>query len=126
MSALEAFFYLQDAEVMPKNAPDEWFLQPDPVQGLRERVSTFETQARGLMEDISSLEGEEAFQFAFYERAKAAFGTDGASIREFFRMLYLVVLGQPNGPRWGQFVALTGRDEFVALLRTRLDNPLWV
>ena len=123
MSALQAFFYLRDAEQMPENAPDSWFLQPDPVQGLTERVDTFETHARLLIEDLSDLEGEEAFQFAFYERAKAAFGTDGASIREFFRMLYLVVLDQPSGPRWGQFVALTGREEFIERLRSRLDNP---
>lgn len=124
MSTLHAFFYLHDAERMPPDAPDSWFLEPEDTAALVARVDRFEEHARALITDLSTLEGEEAFQFAFYERAKAAFGTEGAQIREFFRMLYLVVLGQPSGPRWGQFVTLTGRETFIEMLRCRLDAPL--
>lgn len=126
MSALHAFFYLRDAEQMPADAPDEWFLMTQDDAGLTDRVNTFETHARALITDISALDGEEAFQYAFYERAKAAFGTDGKAIREFFRMLYLVVFGQESGPRWGQFVALFGREAFLVRLQRNLDNPLGI
>lgn len=124
MNALTAFFYLHDAEQPPENAPDEWFLAAPALPGSLSRVDVFARHARALADDLGSLEGEAEFQSAFYERAKAAFGTDGASIREFFRMLYLLIFRQQSGPRWGQFVAITGRDDFIALLRSRLESPL--
>ena len=42
---------------------------------------------------------------------------DFASLRDWFRALYEVLLGQSQGPRFGSFVALYGIAETVALMR---------
>ncbi len=44
-------------------------------------------------------------------------------LRAWFGCLYQVLLGQPDGPRFGQFVALYGIAETVALIRTSLARP---
>ena len=38
------------------------------------------------------------------------------NLRDWFRALYEILLGQSQGPRFGSFVALYGRDETVALI----------
>lgn len=124
MHALQAFFYLHMAETMPADAPDSWFLEPDPTVGLHDKVVAFETQTRALLDDLRDLDGVDTIQSAFYARAKAAFGSEKAEIKAFFEMLYWVMFQQPEGPRWGQFVVLTGKDLFIRTLTDRLNNPL--
>ncbi len=45
-----------------------------------------------------------------------------AELRAWFACLYQVLLGQPDGPRFGQFVALYGIAETVALIETSLTR----
>jgi len=42
------------------------------------------------------------------------------NLKDWFRCLYEVLLGQSQGPRMGSFVALYGIDETVTLLRRAL------
>ena len=44
------------------------------------------------------------------------------NLRDWFRALYEILLGQSQGPRMGSFVALYGLPDFVALLRKALDE----
>ena len=46
-----------------------------------------------------------------------------AELRAWFGCLYQVLLGQSEGPRFGQFVALYGLAETVALIETSLARP---
>jgi lysyl-tRNA synthetase class I len=62
------------------------------------------------------------YMFEFYEAAKRAFGDSKGSIRQYFRWLYLVVFGYESGPRWGEFVAVYGREEFVRLVNSRFRS----
>ena len=39
------------------------------------------------------------------------------NLRDWFRALYEILLGQSQGPRFGSFVALYGKDETVALIQ---------
>ncbi len=41
-------------------------------------------------------------------------------LRDWFKALYEVLFGQSQGPRFGSFAALYGRDETVALLNRAL------
>ena len=41
---------------------------------------------------------------------------DFANLRDWFKALYEILLGQSQGPRMGSFIALYGRDETVALI----------
>ncbi|MDE0718404.1 MAG: lysine--tRNA ligase, partial [Rhodospirillaceae bacterium] len=44
------------------------------------------------------------------------------NLRDWFRALYEILLGQSQGPRMGSFVALYGLPDFVALLRKALED----
>ena len=43
-------------------------------------------------------------------------------LRAWFGCLYQVLLGQPEGPRFGGFTALYGSAETIALIRRALDR----
>jgi lysyl-tRNA synthetase class I len=121
---LRAFYYLLEAEQMPENAPDEWFLPKEESVRSEEQVQSFVTQTLNLLENLTTLETEEDIQSLFYSTAKAAFGEEKSSIRDYFKMLYLLILQKENGPRWGQFVLMFGRDEFIERLTSRLYAPM--
>lgn len=121
---LRTYFYLLEGEQQPPNAPNDWFLGVDNSFRTLEEIETFENHATLLLSDIAQLETEEEFQAAFYSRAKLAFGDDNSSIRKFFVLLYLLMFGRDSGPRWGQFVKLTGREEFISKLKIRLESPM--
>jgi lysyl-tRNA synthetase class 1 len=42
------------------------------------------------------------------------------NLREWFKALYEILLGQDQGPRMGSFIALYGRDETIALIDSKL------
>ncbi|MGY6696560.1 MAG: lysine--tRNA ligase [Roseinatronobacter sp.] len=46
------------------------------------------------------------------------------SLREWFKVLYEVLLGASQGPRWGSFIALYGVDKTVALIEQGLEGEL--
>lgn len=58
---------------------------------------------------------EEQIQFEVYEVGKEHFGKE--NLRDWFRALYEVLMGQSSGPRFGQFAVLYGIAPTVALLR---------
>jgi lysyl-tRNA synthetase class 1 len=71
---------------------------------------------RGMEPDT----GAEAIQNAVYEIGKRH---PFAALRDWFGCLYQVLLGQPEGPRFGGFVALYGIGESVALIEAALARP---
>ena len=121
---LRTFLYLIEGEQQPFEAPDEWFLGVDNSFRSEEELETFQEHAWLLIDDLNGLEDEDEIQAAFYSRAKLAFGEDKSSIRRFFALLYLLIFHTDSGPRWGQFVVLSGREFFIQRLTDRLSNPL--
>jgi lysyl-tRNA synthetase class 1 len=61
----------------------------------------------------------ETIQTEVYEAGKAA-GFE--NLRDWFKALYEVLLGQPQGPRMGGFFALYGLDESRAMVRAALEG----
>ena len=59
----------------------------------------------------------EDFQNQIYEVGKRH---PFPELRAWFKALYEILFGQEQGPRMGSFVALYGRDNFLALLRRAL------
>lgn len=120
---VRAKLHLLTAELPPEEAPDEWFLGADPVIdpviitrvlfGINELLHRLDTEQETT---------DEAYQFHFYEAAKSAFGEDKKAIREFFKYLYLLLFGVDHGPRWGQFVAVTGVETFKKKLRESMTS----
>ncbi len=100
-------------------APEKTFREPTD----QERAALEELNARlkALIETRSnSLDGEE-IQNMVYEIGK----THGFEpLRDWFKALYEVLLGQSQGPRFGGFVALYGLQETVSLIDRALSGDL--
>ena len=82
---------------------------------------------RAALEDLAAMLAPldahtpaEDIQNAIYEVGKRH---PFAELRAWFACLYQVLLGQAEGPRFGQFVALYGIAETMALIRTSLARP---
>jgi lysyl-tRNA synthetase class 1 len=75
----------------------------------------------GELEAAEATPSAETIQDVVYEVGKAA-GFE--NLRDWFGALYEVLLGQPQGPRFGSFVALYGIAETRALIQQALDGKL--
>lgn len=93
----------------------------DQLQGTKTRRQPTDVERRAmqyLVEVLESLESGhdgEYYQFHVYEVGKRH---DFSSLRLWFQALYEVLLGESNGPRFGQFIALYGKDETINLIRS--------
>jgi lysyl-tRNA synthetase class 1 len=78
-------------------------------EGERQALSDLAERLRALPADADA----EAIQTEVYEIGKRdAF----ADLKDWFRALYEILLGQSQGPRMGSFFALYGRDESLELI----------
>jgi lysyl-tRNA synthetase, class I len=94
--------------------PAKHFRQPDATE--RGALLDLAAALRGLIPETPA----EDIQNAVYEVGKRhAF----PELRAWFGCLYQVLLGQQEGPRFGQFVALYGVAETVVLIETALARP---
>ncbi|MFU8898174.1 MAG: lysine--tRNA ligase, partial [Roseinatronobacter sp.] len=86
---------------------------------LREVAQTGQVPAAyaGTLEALD----DEAFMTIVRDTGKAH-GFD--SLRDWFKVLYEVLLGSSQGPRWGSFIALYGVAETVALIDKGLAGEL--
>jgi lysyl-tRNA synthetase, class I len=60
-----------------------------------------------------------AIQNAIYEIGKTWYNVD--KLREYFKMLYQVIMGQDSGPRFPVFITVYGLDNFINLLKTKIS-----
>lgn len=125
---LAAYLYLRMGEQMPENAPDEWFLEPDPFAIDPLYLRRFIAMTEVLLIDLEQLELDEnepaapQYMTLFYNAAKDVFDNDKTRLRTYFAWLYLVLFQTQDGPRWGDFVAVYGVENFVALARQRFEE----
>jgi lysyl-tRNA synthetase class I len=87
-----------------------------------ERLGRFLVDLDVLLIDITNETNPEEYMTHFYDAAKRTFDEDKKQIRTWFSWLYLIMFQRAEGPRWGDFVQIYGADEFVAFVRTRLEN----
>jgi len=80
-----------------------------PVEGETEALKDLSTALMSL----PSIASAEDIQNTVYEVGNQH---DFANLRDWFKALYEILLGQSQGPRMGSFIALYGRDETVALI----------
>lgn len=123
MRRIQAYFFLQEAEQMPHDATDEWFLQPEPSVELVNRYQDILDGLTFIVETISEDQSEEEIQAVFYEAGKRFYGTEKAELRMFFRGLYQILLRRPSGPRWGQLVTAMSLEGFRDFVQKRLEDP---
>ena len=95
--------------------PAKQFRVPDPIE--REALIDLISALRALPADAPA----ETIQNVIYEVGKRH---PFAELRAWFGCLYQVLLGQHEGPRFGQFAALYGIAETVALVERALAGEL--
>jgi len=88
-----------------------------PTQTEREALEDLSARLAALPEGADG----EAIQNIVYDVGKSH---DFGNLRDWFRALYEVLLGQSQGPRFGSFVALYGVDQTRALIARGLDGSL--
>lgn len=71
-----------------------------------------------VLEKLPATADEKQIQDEVFEVGKRHFAKE--QLRSWFQALYEVLLGQSQGPRFGSFVALYGRDETIRLIRRAL------
>jgi lysyl-tRNA synthetase class 1 len=94
-----------------------------PAKRFRPAAPTEIAALRDLAEVLRALPPHstaEEIQTAIYEVGKRH---PFAQLRDWFTCLYQVLLGQEEGPRFGQFVALYGIPETIALTEQALARP---
>ena len=94
-----------------------------PKKAFRDPDATERAALGELADVLAALPAEtpaEDIQTHIYEVGKRH---PFAELRAWFGCLYQVLLGQQEGPRFGQFVALYGIAETVALIREALARP---
>ena len=95
--------------------PAKAYRLPDDTE--RAALTALDGALAGMPSDASA----ETLQDAVYEIGKTH---DFASLRDWFRALYEVLIGQSQGPRFGSFVALYGIGETRALIQRALAGEL--
>jgi lysyl-tRNA synthetase class 1 len=76
----------------------------------------------GYLETVSDETPADALQTEIYEIGKRHY--EAAELKSWFACMYETLLGQPQGPRMGSFVALYGKQETVALIKKALAGEL--
>ncbi len=129
---LWGFISQYDDKVTPKNNPKLSELVGYAIRYFEDFVKPHKAfraptdQERAAMDDLANRldamaadSDGEALQTEVY-----AVGKDHnfENLREWFQALYQVLLGQDQGPRFGSFVALYGKDQTVAMIREALTR----
>jgi len=97
--------------------PEKKYRAPDAREraALSALASSLESMDKGL--------SAEDYMTSVFSAGKEN-GYEKENLREWFQALYQVLLGQDQGPRFGSFIALYGKDETVSLIRSALENKL--
>ena len=96
-----------------------------PTKAYREPTDMERAAMEDLLARLEALPADEkdgeTIQNEVYAAGKSQ---DFENLRDWFKGLYEVLLGQSQGPRFGSFVAIYGVPETIALIRDGLDGKL--
>jgi len=109
---IAAFFALTDYS-------DDTFDLDPPLNELNTRAKNFISAMQYVFSNVSNGMESEDIMFHFYEAGKAAYGK--SELRVFFRDIYLILQGFPDGVRVGQLAAVWGVDEFKKRMFERMQ-----
>jgi lysyl-tRNA synthetase, class I len=95
--------------------PSKTYRLPD----ARERTALADLAAR--LERLPENADGEALQTEVFSAGKEN-GYAKEDLRQWFQAIYEVLIGQTQGPRFGTFIALYGKDETIKLINDALDG----
>lgn len=93
--------------------PDKHYRMPDDQE--RKAMESLAAELKALPENATA----EEIQNKIYEIGR---NHGFNNLRDWFKALYEVLLGQGQGPRMGSFIALYGRDETISLINKSLNK----
>ena len=97
--------------------PNKQYRLPD----VREKAAMADLANR--LENVTGDADLETLQTEVFAAAKEN-GYPKEELRNWFQALYQILLGQNEGPRFGSFIQLYGRDETIELIRKGLSGSL--
>jgi len=140
VNRLQAFLYINLGEQMPEPILDEegdidvqadnemlerWYFAREDYARIEESVlERFIIRTEQMLNDIENMPDtseSEDYMVHFYDSAKDVFNQDKRMIRTYFSWLYLLMLREHSGPRWGDFVVSYGQQNFVNMMRGKLE-----
>lgn len=105
------------------NHSDDTFEQEGiPVEEAHAHAQTFIDAMVELMPLLEEGMDAEELMTHFYDVGKTFYGK--SNLRNFFRDIYLMLTGRPEGSRIGVMVEIFGVDEFKMRMVRRLSDPL--
>ncbi len=122
---LQSYGYLQNAQVLDENLNQRieyalnWIRDFEEIKETDVNLSSEEKKA--ITELIPQLENEtepDKIQNAIFNSAK----TNGISPSGFFKTLYKILMGAPQGPRLGPYVLAMGKQNVIAALKRVIDK----
>ena len=105
-----AINYFDDFVKPSKSFREPTDIERQAMESLIDRLERLKTQSAVAAEEIQSEVYAVGKEHAF------------ENLRDWFRALYEVLLGQSQGPRFGSFVAIYGIDETIALIRKQIGQ----
>lgn len=99
-------------------APNKKYLSTN--ENHKNQLQQLHTQLQDFFK-INQYASEEEIQNQFYAIAKNI-GYDKSNMKEWFLMLYQILFGQDHGPKFGSFIKIFGKDNFLELIKNQLHN----
>jgi lysyl-tRNA synthetase class 1 len=122
---LQSYGYLQKNQPLDgdlKQRIDYAFNWAADFEEIKETPVTFTEQEKKavteLVSAIGSTDDPDAIQNAIFNAAK----TNDVKPRDFFKLLYTVLMGAPQGPRLGPYVLAMGKQNVISALQRVLDK----
>ena len=96
-----------------------WVSDFEEITETKVKLSQEEMNAiRHLIQRIQAEEGAEKIQSAIFEVARE----NNLKPKDFFRTLYMILLGAPSGPRLGPYMVAMGRENVIKALEKSLQQ----
>ncbi len=122
---LQSYGYLQKGQALDENLKQRIAYTSNWIRDFEEIKETDVTlkseEKKAITELITQLETEEEpdkIQNAIFNAAKA----NGIQPSGFFKLLYQILMGAPQGPRLGPYVLAMGKQNVVAALRRAINK----
>lgn len=104
-------------------------ITPEQIQNQYEEARTLLVAAPDLANRLrnSNSTTEEEIMSIFYDVGKEYFGSEKKELFRFFTLLYITLWGHKNGPRFGVFAKLFGKDEFADMIDEKINEAVnWI
>ena len=84
-------------------------------------LDSLNLELKSLLQEADHKLNSEQIQQLVYDVGKE-YSSEFTSLRDWFKALYEILLGQEQGPRIGSFISLYGVDETIKLIETILSK----